>query len=904
MKKPNSIESNEIYKILLENSLVGQVILQDGYIIYANPAMARITGYTVEELLSLSPDVLETMTHPDDRTWVLKRLRDRLAGKDIPKRYEFRFIRKDGQVRWVEITASLLEFNNHPAVQVTYMDVTEKVQMKQKLQENEARLRTVLYNAPITIFATDQHGIFTLNEGKALQKAGMQPGENVGKSAFDLFSSLSVIEHMGKTITGGDVLRRVLAGETLSGITELNDVIFDNHFSPIRDVEDQIIGMVGIATDITERKRGEMKIKESKYFLQNVLDTNPNIIFVITEDQKIILANRAFAEFYRTDVHYIEGKTQAEIHHELKMPADELKRWQSDNRRVIETGESLYFLEYGHPRDRDGVWYRTRKVPLVLQDGKKAVLVVSEDIDELKEKEKELYKQTELLQTILDHIPVMIAYINSEGRTEWVNKEWQRVLGWSLTAAQTSEPLEEMYPEPQERQKVLDFALQSSQIWKEFRTHTKDGEVLDTVWANVRLSTGEIIGIGYDNSERKKTEEQQAKLLAAEQKALKDADSLRTAMAVLTTSIELNEVLENILIGLEKVVGYDSAAVMVLEGEEIHVVAGKGFPVNQQVIGQRYEIVNNEIIRTIALTQQPLILTDAQADSRFQKWGGTDYTRGWMGVPMISKEKFLGYITLDSRQIAAYGQKQAEMAQAFANQAAVAIENARLYEKVRTGNKRMRALASYLQNAREEERTRIAREIHDEFGVLLTSLKFDLAWILKQLPGDQSLVDKGQEMKNSLDALIENVRQVATELRPGLLDSLGLTAAMEWQGQEFEKRTGIKFMLDFGSDDFSLGSDLDTALFRIFQETLTNVSRHAEATQVEVNIQRDQEKVSLTIQDNGKGITEKQISDPKSLGLIGMQERVNTWGGKFSIQGQAGHGTLVSVTIPISTERS
>lgn len=388
MKKNDSQPAIETYRTLVENSLVGMVILQDGHIVFANPAIAEMTGYTVKELLSLTPEDIEAMTHPDDRAWVTKRLRERLAGKDVPKRYEFRFMRRDGSVRWVEISASLVDYNNHPAVQVAYMDVTEKVQAKQALRESEERLRTVLYHAPITIFATDEHGIFTLHEGQGLEKAGMKPGNNVGKSAFDLFSSLPVIEHTGKTITGGDVLHRVLAGETLAGITELNGVVFDNHFAPLRFAESQVAGLVGVATEITERRKAE----------------------------------------------------------------------------------------------------------------------------------EELHKQKELLQTIVNNIPVMIVFISSDGRTEWVNHEWQSVLGWSLEEAQSRDVLMEMYPDPVDRQAVMDFALRSSTAWRKFRTHTRDGQVLDTMWANVRLSNGEIIGIGYDNSKRKQAEEKiafQAKLLDA-----------------------------------------------------------------------------------------------------------------------------------------------------------------------------------------------------------------------------------------------------------------------------------------------------------------------------------------------------------------------------------------------------
>ena len=154
----------------------------------------------------------------------------------------------------------------------------------------------------------------------------------------------------------------------------------------------------------------------------------------------------------------------------------------------------------------------------------------------------------------------------------------------------------------------------------------------------------------------------------------------------------------------------------------------------------------------------------------------------------------------------------------------------------------MHNLASYLQTAREEERTLIAREIHDEFGQVLTALKMDLSWLTKRLSQDKTnLQEKSVSMSELVDHAIQTVRRIATELRPGLLDDLGLVAALEWQAQEFSERTEIECELHLGEEDITLDRDLGTDIFRIFQEALTNIMRHADATMV---------KVSLTAKDN------------------------------------------------------
>ncbi|MGD8535754.1 MAG: PAS domain S-box protein [Candidatus Aminicenantes bacterium] len=212
----------------------------------------------------------------------------------------------------------------------------------------------------------------------------------------------------------------------------------------------------------------------------------------------------------------------------------------------------------------------------------------------------------------------------------------------------------------------------------------------------------------------------------------------------------------------------------------------------------------------------------------------------------------------------------------------------------------LRNLAAHLQSIREEERASVAREIHDELGQALTALKMDLSWLDKKLPKEQSpLLKKTKSMSRLIDSTIQTVQRLSAELRPGLLDDIGLLAAMEWQAEEFQKRTGIDCELSFSSHEINLDQERSTAIFRIFQETLTNITRHASATKIRVSLVKKGPKLELTIKDNGKGITQEKISDPKSLGLIGIQERVYFLGGDIDIKGIRDKGTTVTVSIPL-----
>lgn len=223
-------------------------------------------------------------------------------------------------------------------------------------------------------------------------------------------------------------------------------------------------------------------------------------------------------------------------------------------------------------------------------------------------------------------------------------------------------------------------------------------------------------------------------------------------------------------------------------------------------------------------------------------------------------------------------------------------------ETLKNSREQMRQLAARLQQAREEERAFIAREIHDELGQLLTGLKIDLKWLEKRLPQDAEnyklLKEKMVSILELADETILAMRRVATQFRPGILDTLGLIAAIEWQAEEFSNRTGILCEFSEQLPQKLPGLECETALFRIFQESLTNVARHSNATAVKVSLTGQAGSLIMQVRDNGRGISEQEISDPHSIGLLGMRERAYIFGGEVSVSGLPGRGTIVTATIP------
>jgi PAS domain S-box-containing protein len=231
-------------------------------------------------------------------------------------------------------------------------------------------------------------------------------------------------------------------------------------------------------------------------------------------------------------------------------------------------------------------------------------------------------------------------------------------------------------------------------------------------------------------------------------------------------------------------------------------------------------------------------------------------------------------------------------------------ERKRTQEERQRSLEQLRALTARLQSIREDERKSLAREIHDQLGQALTAIKLDLSSLVSELPnGTPPPSKRASSIIKLVDETIQSVRRISTELRPGMLDDLGLVATVEWAGEDFEARTGIKCRLDLPPEDLDVDPDQATAIFRILQETLTNVVRHARASKVEVRLAREDGVLTLEVHDNGQGIPDDKLSSGKSLGILGMRERALLLGGETTICGSSGNGTTVRVRIPEAVTR-
>jgi signal transduction histidine kinase len=233
-------------------------------------------------------------------------------------------------------------------------------------------------------------------------------------------------------------------------------------------------------------------------------------------------------------------------------------------------------------------------------------------------------------------------------------------------------------------------------------------------------------------------------------------------------------------------------------------------------------------------------------------------------------------------------------------EAEVRRERARTKNELKFSHEKLRRLYVHLNSVREEERANLAREVHDELGQILSALKMDILYLNKKYDDHKALIEKTKTMSELVDAMIKTTKRIVTDLRPSILDHFGISAAVDWHVKEFQKRTGIHCELVANPEDIVTDRDISTTIFRICQEALTNVLRHAEATKVKISLEQKEGGIFLSIEDNGKGIAKENIVKPQSFGLVGIKERIAFIGGEVAINGIKDAGTIISVRIPVT----
>jgi PAS domain S-box-containing protein len=737
--------------------------------------------------------------------------------------------------------------------------------------------------------------------------------------------------------------------------------------------------------EISRREQVQEDLLHQKEILQTIFEHVPVTLRFIDKEGRVQMVNREWERVLGwtldevvnqgVDIYQEGYPNPLDRQHALTFVANSTSEWADFKIRV-----------------KDGRFVDITGAAVRLSGG--ALITIGKDISERKQAELELRKQTEILQTIFDHIPVMLNFVDRNNRVRLVNREWERTLGWFFEEIQGQDVnivVEENYPDPEYRKRVRDFLQNSNAEWADFKTRVRDGRVIDTSWAILHLSDGTGIGIGQDITQRKRAEEA---LRESEERFRQLAENIQDLFWIKTADFKrvlyLSPAYESIMgcspqgrdgdqdyqPSLDSIVPEDRErmAEIMRRGAEaefeiefritrpdgsVRWLRDRGFPIRDQS-GRIYRIAG---IATDITDRKLAGEALRESEERFRQLAENIHEVFWLRSPDLKQllyvspmyEKVCGR-TCESLyaagpEIVVHPEDRPRVIAALENLAGREFEieyriitkdgdvrwlrdrgfpirdesgtvcrmggvaeditdRKEAEDRLKASREQLRALSARLQSAREKEATRIARQIHDELGGLLTGLRWELEALEKmiQQPGDAEQLklmrDKLAGMVALADTTINAVRWIASELRPSILDDLGLLEAIEWQTQQFQARTGIQCRCDCALQSIPLGDQQSTAVFRIVQEALTNILRHAQATCVGVAMKEEDGMFILTVTDNGRGITPAEKLSRESLGLLGMQERAHLIGGRVDIVGLKGTGTTLHVRIPLARAAS
>lgn len=425
-----------------------------------------------------------------------------------------------------------------------------------------------------------------------------------------------------------------------------------------------------------------------------------------------------------------------------------------------------------------------------------------------------------------------------------------------------------------------------------------DGSVreLDTVGEVVADAQGRptgLIGTCRDVTDERRREEAAAR-------AQRMQSGERRVLEMLASGAPLEEILAAIVRLIEELAPDALASILMLDesGTRLRHGAAPSLPesynraIDGAAIGPRAGSCG-----TAAFRRQPVLVTDIESDPLWEGYRELVRSLGlracWSSPILANDGRALGTFAVYYREPRGPDEPARELVARAAHVAGIAIERRQLDDQ-------LRALSQRIEATREEERTGIAREIHDQLGQALTALKMDIAWVSRRLRDPAGIEQKLAEMSRTTDEIIFSVRRISAELRPGVLDDLGLLAAIEWQAEEFARRSAIRCRVRSELGDLMVERALATAAFRIFQEALTNVARHAGATQVDVRLGARDGRLEMEVADDGVGLPEA-MPRAGSLGLLGMSERARRLGGECEVRRRAPRGTVVSLSIPLRT---
>lgn len=650
-------------------------------------------------------------------------------------------------------------------------------------------------------------------------------------------------------------------------------------------INNQVIGVFGIAKDITLTKRAEAQSRQMRQFLDAVIDNLPIGMFAKeAKTLRFIAWNKGNEKISGISHDEAIGKTDYDF-----FPREEADYYTAADRGVLASWEPLDIPEeFIQTRDKGTRLLHTRKVPFRM--GEDAYLLgISEDITEGRRAAKELHETKQMLEKVLDNIPQRVFWKDLDLVYLGGNQLWIEDTEMADPVGKTD--FDMPWKEHADRFRAEDMEVitrDQAKLNCEESLRRSDGSLVWLRTSKIPLhdQAGKVIGVlgTYEDITLQKQAEEalyrahmqlEERVQDRTKELRKEIEIRREAEKALRESqATLQKIIETMPVGIW--IADRTGHIIAANPEAQRIWGGAGG--DGQVLYSMHKARQGRAGRQIATVDALLAQAAGQGQGIREEVIDIEAFDGARKKVLMS-----AYPLLDETQQLI---------------GAIAL-NQDISDRVQR-EEELRQLSTHLQTVREDERTRIAREIHDELGGVLAAVKFDLSTPIRSGDtGYDGLSRRNQDIVRLVDNAIVALRRIMSDLRPSVLDDLGLWAALEWQAQEFESRMGIPTTFKLKGEEVHLEPNRATALFRMTQESLTNVAKHAQATRVAITATTKDHKIIIHIRDNGRGICKADLARAKSFGIKGMNERARAFSGTVRINGRPGEGTTVCIKFPM-----
>jgi PAS domain S-box-containing protein len=888
------LESEKKYESLVENANEMIVVSQGKHVKYFNPQAVKLTGYTAEDFAS-RPFI--EFIHPDDHDTVLREYQARLSGEKTTARYTIRFITKSGEVRWSLVNSALIQWEGKPATLVMNTDITERKMAEESLQKSTDSLKEAQRIAHI--------GNWTWNiltndlqwSDEIYRIFGLEPQQFEGNyEAFLASVHPDDREYVKEAVTAAlndkdqeySIDHRVIRPDgSVRFVHELAEINWDE--------TDRPISMIGTVQDITEQRAVQEALKESEAKSRGILEAIPDMMFQIDRAGTYLSYHAINGDLLYLPPEEFLGKKVSEV-----MPPELSKVIMGFVDKTLKECE-IQIFDYELPIDAKLRQFEVRMACC----GRGSVLAIVRDITERQRAELATTLQGRLLGDILAARDTRQALrVGLIELAEFFDWEYAEV--WVPNEEINGVKKTEQWHVPDDNMRK--YAELSAEM-----TLVEGQGLAGRVYANRRLEHCESIGTWAQTDDARAKAFRRIGLKEALGVPVLAGDKIIAVFCFFTTMArdyqeKTEELITPITLQIATAIQFRNAAeqyLHILESAPSPMLIASPDGTILYSSGEACNLFGYESKELIGNKVEMLIPEKMRSKHVGQRAGFSD-----TGIRKIGRGMELFGLKKDGTEIPVDVSLNAHKT-LYGSRIIVSIvdlrEQKRNLAALKSYSKRLQALTHHLQNVTEHERKSIARDLHDDMGQVLTALKMELSLLRSTMSQDMEeerrleLDEDFLSINDTIDKALDRLGKVITKLRPEVLDNLGLVAGLEWQTKEFSELHDIECRFQSNYETIDIENEIGIVVYRVVQESLTNIARHAKASAVEVKLFGSNESIRVEVSDNGIGMPQSDRPESiESFGILGMRERISTLEGNFEIKSKPGEGTTISFEIPLA----